>query len=97
VLERREFRHPKKKIDMTRVVIEFPNEATAESFLGWFCDGGGEQQFMMAEQECYAERDGRNPINEFTYERCYPGWGYDPKKHGPDRTIVAHQREKEKP
>jgi hypothetical protein len=82
---------------MTKVVIEFPDEVTAMSFLGWFCDGGGEQDFMMGDKEHYAPRENRDPIIRFTYDRCYPGWGYDPKKHGPDRTVVAHQGEAEKP
>lgn len=73
---------------MKRVVIEFPDEASAKSFLGWWSDGGGEQYFFEAE-EIYAKREKRKPINRFDYERAFPAWGYNPDKHGPDFTVKA--------
>lgn len=74
----------------SKLVIEFPDEKSRESFLTWFCDGTGEQEFMDLERDQYAEEDGRDPIIQFTYDKAFPAWGYDPAKDGPDKVVVAH-------
>lgn len=73
---------------MKRVVFEFPDEVTAKAFLGWFCDGGGEEIFFESEEH-RAERDKRKAVRRFDYERAYPAWGYKPEVHGPDFTVKA--------
>jgi hypothetical protein len=74
----------------SKLVIEFPDAMARESFLAWFCDGTGEQDFMGLEREQYAAEDGRDPIIRFTYDKAFPAWGYDPVKDGPDKVVVAH-------
>ena len=74
---------------MRRLIIEFPDDGSIDAFLGWFADGGGDQQFFMSE-DYRASDDNRKPIGRFSYERAFPAWGYDPAKHGADLTVVAH-------
>ena len=73
---------------MPKVIIEFTSEAEVEAFLGWFADGGGEQDFFMSE-DVHAGSDKRKPINHFDYDKAFPAWGYDPKVDGPDRVVKA--------
>lgn len=74
---------------LNRITLEFPDEKTASAFLAWFCDGGGEETFMVADRH-YAKRENRHPVIRFTYERAYPAWGYDREIHGPDRVVTAY-------
>jgi hypothetical protein len=71
-----------------RIILEFPDKASSDSFLNWWCDGGGEQQFFGVDEE-YAGREDRKPIGRFDYSLAYPAWGYKPKKHGQDRIVKA--------
>lgn len=73
----------------SRLIIEFPDALARESFLTWFSDGTGEQDFMMMERDQYAEEDGRDPIVRFNYDKAFPAWGYNPAKDGPDKIVVA--------
>jgi len=49
-----------------QVTFTFETEEILEDFLGWFADGGGEQDWM---------RDGP-PWPNFDYSRCFPAWGW---------------------
>lgn len=70
-----------------KVIIEFPSLNARERFLGWLSDGGGEYQFM--EGEAVHAPSPATEIKEFDYSRAFPAWGYDPKKHGPNKVVVA--------
>lgn len=74
---------------MKKVIIEFPDEASAKRFLGWFSDGGGEYNFFESE-EIHGED---KPIVEMDYKKAFPAWGYNPKKDGPNFIVKAKQRE----
>lgn len=50
-----------------------------------FCDGGGEQAVQVLDRKWI----------EFDYSRCFPGWGYDKKKHGKDLVITGKMVKKE--
>ena len=69
-----------------KVIIEFPNDESAQRFLGWLSDGGGEYNFFESEE--YHCEDGK-PIKRFDYKKAFPAWGYDPKKDGPDLLVEA--------
>ena len=56
------------------VTFTFQTEELLRDFLGWFCDGGGEQGWM---------EDGP-PWADFDYARCFPAWGW---KEGEPRFI----------
>lgn len=47
---------------MATVTINFPDQETINSFIGWFCDGGGEQYYMDVSEDSDYE-----PINNFNY------------------------------
>ena len=46
-------------------------------------DGGGEQSLTPG------EFDDSGKFILFDYSRCFPAWGYNKKKHGPDRLVTA--------
>lgn len=71
-----------------RVILEFPDVETADDFCSWWSDGGGEYAYF----EAY--HDDATEIRRFDYSRCFPAHGYDLKKHGEDRVIVAQPKEK---
>lgn len=68
-------------------IIQFPSEESRDRFLGWLSNSG-EQDFFMSEG-MVAEGKGKKPIRRFDYAQCFPAWGYDPKKHGPDKVVEA--------
>ena len=73
-------------MDKCRVIIEFPNEDFRKAFLVWFCDGGGDDNYCtMLEQESLV--DFEHIMAGIDYKKAFEAWGYDPKKHGPDKTI----------
>lgn len=45
-------------------------------------DGGGEESLNP-----FDDRD-RKHLN-FDYAKCFPAWGYDPAKDGPDKIVTA--------
>jgi hypothetical protein len=69
-----------------KVMFEFPNKASRDSFLAWFSDGGGESQFLDGEA-LSAHEDDRKPIIEFDFKDAF--WGFDPKKHGNTKVVKA--------
>lgn len=77
----------------SKVIFEFPNEDSAECFLAWFSDGGGEYSFLEGESAENIEENGgdRKPIVRFDFARAFEAWGYDPAKHGPDKVVVANE------
>lgn len=80
---------------MSKVIFEFPDDNSADSFLAWFTDCGGEYDFLKGE-DIAAGDDDRPPIIKFTYEKAFSSHGYDPQKHGDDPTVVAHYLEEDK-
>lgn len=59
------------------VTFTFPTEELLQEFLGWWSDGGGEQQLWDIPY--------LNTIS-FDYKRCFPAWGW---KEGTPRFIDA--------
>lgn len=73
----------------SRVILEFPDQETADDFCAWWSDGGGEAYYFDYGQ---IDMDVASQIIRCDYRKCFPGWGYDPDKHG-DKTIVFQTRE----
>jgi hypothetical protein len=71
---------PKKK-PSNKLIIEFPTPEDVEEFLGYLCDGGGEQQFLQDELPLV-----------FSYSRAFSDHGYDPRKHGVDRVVLVEEK-----
>lgn len=64
-----------------KVILIFPSEDVASDFCAYMSDGGGEYGFFEGQQS-------KPEVVSCDYSLCFPAWGYDPDKHGPDRTIV---------
>lgn len=64
------------------IIIE-GTEEEIDLIAGQLSDGGGEPALRPVEFE-----DARKHLN-FDYAQCFPAWGYDPEKHGPDKTVTV--------
>jgi hypothetical protein len=70
------------------VTFAFTNEDNRDDFLAWMSDGGGEYDFMEAQQ---VGRDIKESIEHFDYTDAFEAWGYD----GKEPPVVRCQTEDE--
>lgn len=66
--------------DKRRVILDFETKEMATVFLGWLCDGAGEDMYRNS-----LESEGYDAI--FEYNKAFPAWGYNKQKDGPDRVV----------
>lgn len=56
-----------------KAVFEFDSEEQRDDFLGWFCDGGGEDSYGLK-----YEYSGQS-MPQYSYKKAFPAWGWDGK------------------
>ena len=74
---------------MAKLIFEFPNEESKESFLAWFscC---AESKYLENESEVAFNED-RKPITKFDYSKAFPAWGYNPILDGLEKVVEARE------
>ena len=76
----------KKNQKKNQIILEFPSEEYVDAFAAWWSDGGGEWGYFECAEDIM-EDDELLPVIRCDYSKCFPAWGYNPKKDGIKKII----------